>query len=382
VALASNPNRFLAAVQVGVTLAGFASAGFGASRISPDLVPVLQRLGLPEVGADALAFILITLLIAYVSLVLGELVPKRLALQRAEATAMWVTGPVDLLARAARPFIWLLSRSTDAIVRILGGDPSTAREVISGEELRDLVAAHESLTADERELIDNVFSAREAELREVMVPRTEVEFLDDNLTLAEAGEIVAGLTHSRYPVISGSPDDVVGFVNVRDVLAADPARRTMRLREVVRPVSRLPGTLGVLHALSRLRRERRHLAIVADEFGGTAGIITLEDIVEELVGDIRNEYDLAAPIATRSGSGAMEVSGLLNVEDFHDVTGLTLPEGPYETVAGFILQRLGRLATVGDVVDLNGHSLAVLALDGRRIGRVGVTSQELAVERS
>ncbi|MFZ9988205.1 MAG: hemolysin family protein, partial [Candidatus Nanopelagicales bacterium] len=211
-ALVRDPNRFLAAVQVGVTLAGFISAGFGASQIAPAIAPWLESLGLSEGLASAIAFILVTVAIAYVSLVIGELVPKRIALQRAESTALLVAGPVDLLSKVTRPFIWLLSASTNALVRLLGGDPSSGKEQITGEELRDIVAATEELTAEERALIDDVFDAGDRELREVMLPRTEVSFLDAATPVRDAAMEVSDAPHSRYPVIRGSADDVVGVV--------------------------------------------------------------------------------------------------------------------------------------------------------------------------
>ncbi|MEK9736924.1 MAG: hemolysin family protein, partial [Candidatus Nanopelagicales bacterium] len=218
-ALVANPNRFLAAVQVGVTLAGFISAGFGAAQIAPALVPALTGWGLPENWASAIAFIAVTVVIAYVSLVIGELVPKRIALQRAESTALLLAGPVNLLAQITRPFIWLLSVSTNAIVRLLGGDPTTGKEQITGEELRDIVAAHEDLTAEERALIDDVFDAGDREVKEVMLPRTEVSFLDASMPIVDAVGVVSDAPHSRYPVIRGSSDDVVGVVHIRDLLS-------------------------------------------------------------------------------------------------------------------------------------------------------------------
>ena len=216
--LVRDPNRFLAAVQVGVTLAGFISAGFGASQIAPAIAPVLESGGLSEGWASALSFIGVTIVIAYISLVIGELVPKRIALQRAESTALILAGPVELLARITRPFIWLLSISTNALVRLLGGNPHSAKEQITGEELRDIVAATEELTAEERALIDDVFDAGDRELREVMLPRTEVAFLDASTPVSEAIIEVSDAPHSRYPVIRGSADDVVGVVHIRDLL--------------------------------------------------------------------------------------------------------------------------------------------------------------------
>ena len=368
--LVAQPNRFLAAVQVGVTLAGFVSAGFGASQIAPAIAPGLQAWGLSEAWASVLAFVGVTVAIAYVSLVVGELVPKRIALQRAESTALLVAGPVNLLATVTRPFIWLLSISTNALVRLLGGDPTTAREHITGEELRDIVAAHEDLSEEERALIDDVFDAGDRELREVMLPRTEVAFLDASTPIREAVHQVSDAPHSRYPVIRDSADDVVGVVHIRDLLAPGASRLHGRVGDLARELPFFPGTKQVIPALTEMRRLRQHLAIVVDEYGGTAGIVTLEDLVEELVGDIRDEYD-----ADISGPRT-DVDGLLNLEDFEDETGVTLPEGPYETVAGYVVSQLGELATVGATVVVGGHILTVTELDGRRVARIRLAPLE------
>ena len=365
-ALVRDPNRFLAAVQVGVTLAGFISAGFGASQIAPALVPVLESWGLSEGLASALSFIGVTIVIAYISLVIGELVPKRIALQRAESTALFLAGPVELLARITRPFIWLLSISTNALVRLLGGNPHSGKEQITGEELRDIVAATEELTAEERALIDDVFDAGDRELREVMLPRTEVAFLDASTPVHDAILEVSDAPHSRYPVIRGSADDVVGVVHIRDLLTPDVDRSTRRVGDLARETAFFPGSKQVIPALTEMRRLRQHLAIVVDEYGGTAGIVTLEDLVEELVGDIRDEYD------TEASGPRTDVDGLLNLEDFADETGVELPDGPYETVAGFVVSQLGELPSVGATVEVDGHVLTVTELDGRRVARISV----------
>lgn len=376
--LTADPNRFLASVQVGVTLAGFVSAGFGASRIAPEVAKPLVDLGLAEGAAGLISFVVITVFIAYLSLVLGELVPKRIALQRVEKVALFVAIPIDFIAKIFRPFIVALSFSTNAIVRLLGIDPHAAKEAMSGEELRDLVAAHEELSEEERNLIDDVFAAGDRELREVMLPRTEVEFLDTETPVRQAARIVADQPHSRYPVIRDSADDVVGFVHIRDILDPNVADQEIQIGRLARPVTAFPSSKAILNTLTEMRRTRQHLAIVQDEYGGTAGIVTMEDLVEEVIGDIRDEYDIDTEVSRPRVLGEVSVDGLLNLDDFEEETGIELPEGPYETVAGFLVASLTRLPVVGDTVREGDYEFRVLELDGRRISRVSLTSMQPA----
>jgi putative hemolysin len=385
--LLSDPNRFLASVQIGVTLTALLSSAFGAITLSSALGRRLRAAGLDKTFADILGFLVVTILISLITLVIGELAPKRLALQRAERTALALAGPLDRIARFSRPLIWLLSKATDGVVRLFGGDPDVSRESITEEELRGLVATHESLSGEERRLIDDVFAAGERTVREVMVPRTEVEFLDGHVLAAKAAREVLAQPHSRYPVCGESYDDVLGFVHVRDLYAVPTGSRSTRVRDVTRPVKLLPETITVLPAMSEMRREGSHLAIVVDEYGGTAGIVTLEDLLEEVVGEIRDEYDTAAREPRTLRGGDLDVDGLLNLEDFAETTGVVLPDGHYETAAGFLVASLGRLPKVGDAVALPGDDddpedegrdvravrLTVTKVDGRRVERLRVS---------
>jgi len=374
--LHDHPNRFLASVQVGVTVAGFIGAGFGASSLTPVLSPVLDLI-FPKSVVSVIAFILITLFIAYFSLVLGELVPKRLALQNSESWALVAAYPIDILARISRPFIWLLSHSTNLIVRSLGGDPSASRQELSGEDLRDLVAGHEELSENERALIDDVFEADDREIKEVMTPRTEVEFLDAESTIPDAALVVEKLPHTKYPVINKSADEVVGFVHVRQLLSLEARKSSKQLREIAIAVESIPGTTSVLSALAQMRKGNQHLLIVADEYGGTAGIVTLDDLVEELIGDIRHEDDEPeSEVSELDFHGEVEVDGLMNLDDFADSTHIHLPEGPYETVAGFVIAKLGTLPSVGKSVIAEQCVFEILSMDVRRISRVRVSRIE------
>jgi putative hemolysin len=375
--LTSNPNLFLSVAQVGVTLSGFLAAAFGADKLSGDLAPVLERLGLSSGVADTISLVLITIVISYVSIVVGELTAKRLALQRAEGVALALAPLVDFTARVARPVIWLLGVSTNVVVRVLGGDPKISREEVTNEEIRSMVSGSTTLGDEERRIVEDVFAAGERSLREVMVPRTEVDFLPGDMPAHRAVRELIKAPHSRYPVIGDSADDVIGFVHVRDLLDPDLSSRTTPVAEVARPVLSMPDTVRVLRALSDMRRSASHLAIVLDEYGGTAGIVTMEDLVEELVGDITDEYDVVAE--ERVGvSGDLVIDGLTTLEDFAEKTGLVLPEGPYDTLAGFFMARLGQLPSVGDAISLELASidpadeepaqveLRVSELDGRR----------------
>lgn len=278
-----------------------------------------------------------------------------------------------VLACWSRPVAWLVSRAADEVVRRRGGDPDADRMEITAAEVRALVAANKKITAQERALIEEVFAAGARQLREVLVPRTEVEFLDAGLPLHAAARAAAASPHSRFPVFRDSHDEVLGFVHVRDLLDPAVPDRSTCVGDLVRPVKYLPASMRVLGVLSEMRSEGHHLAIVMDEYGGTAGIVTLEDLVEELIGDIRDEYDVPDAQARRLHGGAVEVDGLLNLDAFAAETGIDLPEGPYETVAGHIMAVLGHVPRPGDTVEVAGHRLAVALMDGRRVARVRVT---------
>ena len=369
--LHSNPNRLLAAVQVGVTLSGFLSAALGAEKLGQFVIPWLEERGLKHGAANTASIVGLTLVIAYISLVFGELAPKKIALFRAESIAMWSAGVIDLIANMFRPVIWLLSKSTDVVVRLFGIDPKEAREQMSEEELLDLVTGHAALSDEERDIVEEVFNASERQVHEVMVPRTEVDFIDGSLTVAKAIALASEKSHSRYPVVRGSSDEVIGFIHVRDLINPALANSQAKIQELSRNIMYLPGTKGILPALTEMRAQRQHLAIVLDEYGGTDGIVTMEDLVETLIGDIRDEYDGdEEDLSPQSATGDFEVDGLTSLEDLSGDAGIDIPEGPYETISGFVMHFLGRIPVEGDLVNVNGIRITVLSMEGKRVGRL------------
>lgn len=365
--LARNPNTFLSAVQIGVTVAGFASAAYGAASIAPSVTPLLEKLGLSVAAASTTATIILTLLIAYLSLVLGELVPKRLAIQHNARFSYAVAPVLGGFATLMRPVIWLLSVSTNAVVRLLGGDPNNTGDKLSDEELREIVTSHEGLPDDERRILDDVLSLRDRQVSEIMRPRPEVVVLAVDDSIADALESVRALPYSRFPVVDASIDDIVGFVHVRDLYGSSSS--STAVRDLMRPIPYIPSTAGVLPTLTGLRASGDQIAVVFDEYGGTDGIVTLEDLVEEIVGEIFDEYDTekASEVMMEQGGS---VDGRLNFQDFEEATGVTLPPAASDTVAGFVVERLGRLAVVGDSVEVDGGTLQVAAMDRRRVSEL------------
>ncbi len=384
--LAGDPNRFLSAVQIGVTLSGFLSAAFGGATLSEKLAPVFVSWGIPDAVAGPLALVLITMVISYFSIVLGELTAKRLAMQRAEGFSLALAPFVHLVAKVFRPLIWWLGVSTNVVVRVFGGDPGAAREEVTDEELRAMVGQSQTLSDDERKIMDEVFAAGQVSLREAMVPRTEVDFLPGDTPAYKAMREIRSGAHSRYPVVGETSDDILGFVHVRDLFDLDPEARNAPVQQLVRPILAFPQSLKVIPALSEMRRQSAHLAVVQDEYGGTAGIVTLEDLVEELVGDITDEYDVAD---TEPAREANDLDGLLTLEEFSEATGLELAEGPYDTIAGFFMAQVGRLPQLGDTADVvvtvagraDSHARCVFEvtqLDGRRASRLSMRLLEAA----
>ncbi|MGK0540007.1 hemolysin family protein [Propionimicrobium lymphophilum] len=346
--LTSDQNRFLSSVQIGVTVAGFLSSAFGSDSLANKyLGPWLDSMGVP--ASNAIAIIAVTAMISFLSIVLSELTAKRLALQNTEQFSLALAPLVDAIATICRPLIWLLGKCTNVMVRVFGGDPNAGKESVSEEELRSMVASAESLGIDERRIVDDVFDAGDRSLREVMVPRTEVDFLDGNESAEDIIDVVVDREHSRYPVIIGSPDQVVGFLHVRDLMKLDEKQLKDPILTLVRPVKSLPATVRVLVALRTLQRENAHLAIVLDEYGGTAGLVTIEDLIEELIGEITDEYDVVdAEYAQHLDQHDLE--GLTSLEDFEERAHLVLPEGPYDTVAGYFMAQIGRLPELGDEI--------------------------------
>ncbi len=302
--------------------------------------------------------------------------------------------PGPLAWAVARVVVRTATAATRLVTGLLGTSPAAGRERISEDELRDLVAAATVLGPVERRIIDEVLVTGASLVREVMMPRTDVVFLSTALSTAQAERVVRAEPHTRYPVVDGTHDDVVGFVHLHDVLLRTDKDPRVTVGELAREVKRLPGSKRVLPALAEMRREGHHLAVVVDEYGGTAGIVTCEDLIEELVGEVHDGYD-TPPEPTTAGLPTT-VDGRLNLADFAERTGVNLPDGPYETVGGYVMAALGRLPVAGDEVSVTvapaapvepvreapaGWRLRVLALEGRRVARVTVAAARLPESR-
>ena len=369
--LSKNPNRFLAAVQVGITLCGFLSAALGAEQLGKYVIPELEGVGISSQYSEIISIVAITLVIAYISLVFGELVPKRLALYKSESIALAKASTLDFVATIFRPIIWLLSHSTDLILKIFGINSKMQQNQISEVELMELVSGHADLTKEEREIVEEVFNASDRLIHEIMVPRTEVDFLDASLSISQARKMAVELAHSRYPVVRGSSDEVIGFLHVRDLLNPKLDDAQITIMELIRDILFLPGTKGVLPALTEMQTKRQHIAIVLDEYGGTDGIVTLENLVECLIGEIHDEYDPhEADKSFEKRTGDIELDGLISLEELQEVSGILLPEGPYETLSGFFMHNLGRIAQANDVIKINGARFTIVSMNGKRVGQI------------
>jgi putative hemolysin len=352
-------------VQVGITAIGILTGAVGE--------PVVRDLlgdGVPRWLSFLIAFGSVT----YLSVVFGELVPKALTLDRAERLAALVAPPIEVIARILKPIVWVLELSASLLLRPFG-----VREVVAGEgirsvsELQALVDEAEVsgvIPRAQEELLHNVFDFAGREAGDVMVPEPDVVWLDADLRPDQALEQIAAQPFSRYPVGRGSIDRLVGVVHARDVVAT--ARRTPDepIGEHAQPVPVVPATKDLGALLRELREQRRHLAVVADEYGGTAGIVTLEDILEEIVGEIEDEYDLPDDTLERIDETTVRVAGSMTIDDFNETVGTELPQDDARTLAGLVFNNLGRRPESGDEVALDGVRLTVDETDGARITRL------------
>lgn len=371
--LARDPNRFLATIQIGITLAGFLASAAAAVSLA---VPLEEPLGFLGGAAEPAAVVVVTLVLAYFTLVFGELAPKRVAMQRAERWGLLMARPLSTMSTLARPAVWMLSRSTDIAVRLMGGDPTRDREEVTEAELRELVAGQTTFTPKQRLIIEGAFEIAERTLEEVLRPRRDIIAIDADTTGDDAIVVLATSGHSRAPVTEGGGvDDVIGFVHLRDLL--DLGARPVR--DVVSDIHAFPETADVLHALHTMQMRRSQLALVVDEHGATAGIITIEDLMEEIVGEIYDESDRDVVSVRRLPDGSLLLPGQFPLHDLPDV-GMPPVEGAsYNTVAGLVLDRLGRIPdALGDKITIEGWTIEVTEMD--RLAITGVRARPDASE--
>ncbi|MBM0226813.1 MULTISPECIES: hemolysin family protein [Micromonospora] len=367
VRLVREPNRYLATIQLGITLAGFLASAAAAVSLAEPLVGPLGFLG---GAAQPVAVLLVTVVLTFVTLVVGELAPKRLAMQWAERWALLSAGPLDLLGRLSRPAVWLLSRSTDVLVRLAGGDPRARREEVTEEELRELLVSQRGLSAQQREILSGAFDIAGRTLREILVPRRDVTVVPASAPAPEAMRRLAAAGRSRAPVVGpGGLDDVCGVLHIRDLVDAGAATAGERAR----PPLLLPGTLPVADAMRQFRQRHEQIALVVDEHGGVDGLVTMEDLLEEVVGELYDETDRDVRGVVREPDGALLLSGDFPLHDLPDVgVRLTFPlSREYTTIAGLVLARLGRVPDgPGETVRLPGLTVTVLEVADRAVRRV------------
>ncbi len=381
--LADDSSRFLATIQIGVTLLGFLVAASAAVNLSPGLADAIKNVplaGLTNI-ADGLAVGLITILLALITLVLGELVPKSIGLAHAERIALLVARPIDFFARLVGPLVRFLVWCTNLIAKPLGGQPRRGMPIVTEEEIKTLVDAGEEggvIEEDKKEMIYSIFEFGETVAREVMVPRMDVLAIEVETLLLDALEMVIRHNHSRVPIYQDSIDNIVGILYAKDLLKVlhqkgRAAANQIRLADIVRPAAFTPESKKVDELFAEMQKRRIHMAIVIDEYGGTAGIVTIEDILEEIVGEIQDEYDQAEEAEIQpAGENEWLITARANLGDINDVLHVHFPLHDADTLGGFIYTQLGKIPLPGDEVQFENVRLKVINVAGRRIGKVKV----------
>jgi putative hemolysin len=373
-ALAREPGRMLSTVQIGITLVGISAGAFGAATLAEPLDNVLARVpALAPVSAE-IAYSLVVVVITYFSLIIGELVPKHLALRAPERIAAQVAPTIDLLSRISTPAVWLLDRSSRFVLRLLGSETQPA-ETVTEEEVRMLIAEGTRTGVfhrQEEEMIGRVLRLADRPVRAIMTPRVELVWLDVDDDPAKIARIIRESGHSRFVVGKGGLDDLLGVVHVRSLLEACLSGQPLDLRAALRPVPVVPDSMPVLRVLEALRRARVSMALVVDEYGEVEGVVTLEDVLEAVVGDLPERRLGEEPAIVEREDGSLLIDGMLAVDEIELALGFgRLPdEGTYHTLAGFILTQLGRVPREGESVGYGGWRFEVVDMDGRRIDKV------------
>jgi CBS domain containing-hemolysin-like protein len=376
--ITGDPPRFISAMQLGVTLTSLGIGALGEQALAHAFDPVMSTL---------LAVLLAYLILTYLHVVIGELVPKGIALGHSEGTALAVAAPVRAFFAVFRPFIWVLQRSTEIVLRALGLEPPGAEGTVYSEaELRMIVSQsteHGEIEEQEQEMLYKVFDFADKEVSSVMVPRPEVVALSIDLPPEQALEAVMDSPYTRYPVYRVSLDEVVGVLHVRDLFGAlrDRGMHEVRIEDLVRPAHIVPETKDLAALLTEFRRTNQHMAIVVDEYGEMEGIATLEDLLEEIVGEIEDEFDLPDESIEEIDEDTVKIDGTFPIDDFNERFHTDLPQEDFHTVAGFVFGLLGRQPEVGDDISHDGMRFDVLEVEGSRINKLAVTFEQRREQR-
>lgn len=381
--LASDPGRFLSTVQIGITLIGIINGAFGGATLSGPMSTVLAKISFLEPYARQLGGIVVVIIITYLSLIVGELVPKQLALQRAEAVASLVAPPMNFLATIFKPVVWFLAVSNDFVLKLIRADDND-EPAITEEEIKVMLMQATDAGIFERaeqEMVAGVFGLGDRTAGELMTPRHSISWLD----VAEPDQFnirtMTDTDYSLYPVIDDEPDNVVGIADTRDLLLQKLNGQPFSIRKIMRPAVFVPEILPVLLVLKTMRDQKSNMAIVIDEYGGVEGLITSNDVLGTVVDDIgsgdNNGADSEIEGAVRQDDGTWIIDGQLGAHDFREIFDIKELDGEeagrFETIAGYILDELGHIPSVGEWVDANDHKVEVIAMDGYRIDRVRIT---------
>jgi putative hemolysin len=379
--LTNDPTQFLAAIQIGITMIGIVAGAFGEATLARVIASALSGLPALQPYADAIAITLVVLGVTYVSLVIGELVPKRLALNNPERVASLIAGPMQALASIARPIVWLLSVSTDAVVRLLGVK-APAQPGVTAEEIETMVEQGTELgvfEASERDMIERVLRLDEMRVDAFMTPRTQVTWIDVE-DAEEAHRILLGAKHSRFPVMEGNPDNAIGILYTKDLVVRELNGQPFDIRASLRPVLFVPESMSTLRVLEIFKQEGKHIALVTDEYGSVEGIVTDMDILEAIAGEIPAEGEPEEPRAQRREDGSWLVDGLLHVNRLWPVLGLEKEMEDvyrgYQTVSGFVMTKLDGIPNEGERFDFYDQRFEIIDMDGHRVDKVLVTPLE------
>lgn len=380
--LLSEPSRFLATIQIGITLAGFLASAFASESFAERLADLISLTGLPVPRATikTISMIVITLILSYFTLVLGELVPKRLAMKKAEAISMFVCGPLNVLLQAAAPFVKLLTASTNFLVRLLGVDPQADEGHVTEEEIRMMVDVGEERGAiheTEKEMINNIFEFDNKTAVDIMTHRTDIVALPSHASLEEATALINEEKYTRIPVYEDSIDNIIGILHAKDLIQyvmADCNKLDFNLKSILRQPYFVPFSKKTDELFKELQKNKTHISIIIDEYGGTAGIVTIEDLMEEIVGNILDEYDEDEKEFEKLDENTFIVNGTASLDMVKEYFGTELPLDEYDTLGGFVIGQLGRIPRGEErpEIEFNGLIYKVDTVEEKRISRVKV----------